>query len=268
LQNYLAARVSGGEFILRIDNTDSKRNIEEFNLIFKSVSSLGLPWDCSFEQTHYIYDHEMACVFLNENGYTREDAGASFLSQKAVDLLGDSFFDIACGVCKITEQDKENVLKTMLVRSNGKPTYHLASVVDDIYCGTNLILRGIDHLSNTPKHLAIALALKECKWSFADRFIDNCRWGHSGLVCKDNKKLSKRDNESNFSEILKDNNPEVIRHWLLQMGWGHPDSNFDKNNKKITDSQMQLLFKEGKINPKNCELNLDKLKSLNSLYSK
>ena len=269
LQNFLAAKSSGGSFTLRIDDTDQSRNNNGYTaLIFNSLSRLGLQHDATFCQSDFADTHRSAVAVLISNGFAVLDDGAVMLTDKSVGLLGDSFFDLAAGVCAITQTSKDQVKKTMLMRSDGQVTYHLASVVDDIRSNINLILRGADHLSNTPKQIAIALALARSNWKGAQDFVDQCVVAHSGLICVNGKKLSKRDNGSDLTSLLDSHSASSINHWVLQLGWGHPDSAFDKNHKFLSLDDMVRLFPQGKINVKNCGMDLKRLAQLHSDYTK
>jgi glutamyl/glutaminyl-tRNA synthetase len=264
IQNYLAAKASGGQFILRIDDTDVARNKDEYlDKIYSSLQFLGITFDSTFKQSDNKLLYQDAVNHLLASNMAHIDNGAVLLSDNAVSVMPDSFYDIAAGEVRISDTIRKQIKITMLQKSDGDFTYHLASVVDDLMCGVNLILRGADHLPNTPKHIALALALVHS--GFSNSTIPT--YGHSGLICKGNKKISKRDNDSDFSEFMNNYSTDAIFHWLLQLGWGHPDANFDKNHKTLTRTEMIELFPQGKINFKNCNMNLDKLGNLNKLYN-
>lgn len=269
LQNYLAARSSNGKFILRIDDTDQARNQDShIDLILHCLNRLGLTHDDFFMQSQRISRYKDAVSTLLDNGYAVLSDGAVMLSVKAQALLTNSFYDLANGVCSITPTTLDQITKTMLVRSDGNATYQLATVVDDIDSDVNFIIRGADHLSNTPKQIVIALALAKCGWNKAQSFIDNCVFAHSGLICVDGKKLSKRNNDSNLSLLLDNYDNSAINHLTLMLGWSHIDGTFDKKYKTLDLATMVSVFKQGRINPANCSLNTDKLKSLHNAYTR
>jgi glutamyl-tRNA synthetase len=267
IQNYLAAKVSNGKFILRIDDTDQARNQDShIDLILQCLNRLGLTYDDFFMQSQRTARYKQAIDCLFDNGYAVLSDGAVMLSAKSQNLLTDSFYDLASGVCSITSTTLDQIPKTMLMRSDGNVTYQLASIVDDIDTNINFIIRGADHLMNTPKQIILALALAHSNWDGAKKFIDNCVFAHSGLICLDGKKLSKRNNNSNLSLLLDDYDKDAVNHLILMLGWSHPDSAFDKKYKSLDLDTMADLFKQGKINPSNCALNIDKLSSLNQTY--
>ncbi len=269
IQNYLASKISNGKFILRIDDTDHARNQDShIDLILSSLKRLGLSHDDFFMQSQRTARYKQAIDCLLDNGYALVSDGAVMLAPKAQSLLSDSFYDLANGVCSVTSTTLDQITKTMLMRSDGNVTYQLASIVDDIDTQINFIIRGVDHLMNTPKQIIIALALADSNWDGARHFIDNCVFAHSGLICLDGKKLSKRHNNSNLSLLLDDYGTDAVNHLTLMLGWSHPDSAFDKKYKTLDLDTMATLFKQGKINPSNCSLNMDKLSSLNQTYKR
>jgi glutamyl-tRNA synthetase len=269
IQNYLAAKTSGGKFILRIDDTDQARNQDShIDLIHHCLNRLGLTHDDFFMQSQRTARYKQAVDCLLDNGYAIISDGAVMLSPKSQSLLNDSYYDLASGVCSVTSTTLDQITKTMLMRSDGNVTYQLASIVDDIDTKVNFIIRGIDHLMNTPKQIIIALALADSGWDGAKQFINDCVFAHSGLICLNGQKLSKRHNNSNLSQMLDDYDKDAVNHLILMLGWSHPDSAFDKKYKTLDLDTMAVLFKQGKINPSNCSLNLDKLNSLNQAYKR
>jgi glutamyl-tRNA synthetase len=269
IQNYLAAKASGGKFILRIDDTDQARNQDShIDLIHHCLNRLGLTHDDFFMQSQRTARYKQVVDCLLSNGYAIISDGAVMLSPKSQSLLTDSYYDLASGVCSVTSTTLDQITKTMLMRSDGNITYQLASIVDDIDTKVNFIIRGIDHLMNTPKQIIIALALADSGWDGAKQFIDNCVFAHSGLICLNGQKLSKRHNNSNLSQMLDDYDKDAVNHLILMLGWSHPDSAFDKKYKNLDLSIMKDLFKQGKINPSNCALNMDKLRSLDQSYKR
>ena len=158
----------------------------------------------------------------------------------------------------------------VLLRSDGMPTYHFASIVDDIHAGTTLILRGMDHLANTPKQVLVALVLAQAGWPGADDFCRNVRFAHVGLILtKDGKKVSKRDSSSNVMATLDGSvDARAYLQWVLKLGWGHPASDFDKQHPLLSLNDMASVFSQGGLRSTNATLDLPKLDSLNRLWSR
>lgn len=268
LHNALAARASGGSFLLRIDDTDATRNNDaHVDLIHKSLDLLGLPPDRCFHQSNRCQNHHIAVQALVDDQWAVTDQNAIRLAPAARGLAPDRFFDLASGVCQISATLLDHADNLVLLRSDGSPTYHLASIVDDIDAGITLILRGMDHLSNVPKQILIALALAKVGYPGAQDFCDRIVFAHVGLILKDGKKLSKRDNDSNLFHYLDAGTPrDALLHWALTLGWGHPDSAFDKTWPFIPRDDLPGVFGQGGLRSANCALNIDKLAALSRKY--
>ena len=223
LYNFFLAKRSGGQFILRIDDTDTERSLVEYEEdIIRSLRWLGIIWDEGpempgasgrFRQSDNTENYlEVAQRLLA--------SGRAFCDPEGVIRLrygGQKVIvrDEVCGVCEFQTQALGS--EPGLIRSDGSPTYHLASVVDDIEMGITHIIRGQDHLTNTAKHQLMFDALGVS----APRFI------HLPLIMgEDGSKLSKRNTEG--SVLLKDFRaqgylPEAVVNYLALLGWSHPE---------------------------------------------
>lgn len=264
LHNWLAARASGGDFLLRVDDTDHARNQDAFiDLIDQSLVSLGLDPDRRVIQSSRQRTHVSAALALLDAGLAWKDMDGSVrLALSAADALPSHFFDLTVGDVAISDTVKAQTNGLTLLRQDGAPTYPLASVVDDIDMGVNLILRGADHLSNTPKQLAIAMALSKIGWSGATAFCDDVVFAHVGLITKQGKKLSKRDGGSSLTDVLHDATAGAVNQWALKLGWSHPDANFDKAWPVLDLKSMVSLFGQGRLKNGNVDISADKLRSL------
>lgn len=264
LHNLLAARASGGTFLLRIDDTDAARNDQaHVDLIHQSMDRLGLAPDDMFHQSARRAAHLAAAQHLLSAGLAVHDGDAIRMAPDARSLAPPQFFDLASGVCVISATFLDQSDGLVLVRSDGSPTYHFASIVDDITSGINLILRGMDHLSNVSKQVIIARALAASDYPGAQVFCDQVAFAHVGLILKDGRKLSKRDNDSNLTHYLDAGiPPQALLQWSLGLGWGHPDPQFDRAWPLIALSDMPTLFSQGGLRASNCSLDLGKLNSI------
>ncbi len=224
LFNYVFAKSKGGKFILRIDDTDQERSKPEFQTdILAGLSWLGLEADEGPEQggpyQHYRQSerlpfHLATVERLVEAGVAKKDRdGTTRLSYGTKPI---EFQDAICGECKFLPRSLGP--DPVLLRADGIPTYHLASVSDDIEMGISHIIRGQDHLTNTAKHVRIFQALGRTLPVFA----------HLPLILgADGQKLSKRNADALTS--LTDFRsagylPEAITNFLLLLGWSHPES--------------------------------------------
>jgi glutamyl-tRNA synthetase len=268
LHNALASRASGGSFMLRLDDTDAARNDDAHaRLIHDCLAALDLGPDRFIKQSDRAAQHAAAALALLAAGQAWKDADGSVrLSDQAVDALPASFFDVAAGAVAITATSKDQCRGLTLLRRDGGATYPMASVVDDVDMDINLVLRGADHLSNTPKQLAIAMALAKAGWPKADAFVGAIVFAHVGLITKQGKKLSKRDGGSSLADVLASAPKAAVLHWALRLGWSHPDAVFDRDWPVMDMGDMPALFAQGRIKGSNCDISQDKLASLARAY--
>lgn len=224
LFNYLLARSGGGKFVLRIDDTDRERSKTEFESdIFDGLRWLGVSWDEGpevggpfgpYRQSERRELHlETAEQLVAKKAAVRESDGAIRLRYPGRDIVVD---DAVCGRCVF--QPSSLGPEPILVRSDGNPTYHLASVSDDIEMRISHVVRGQDHLTNTAKHLFMFEALGAPIPVFA----------HLPLILgTDGSKLSKRNIETvtAVSEFRsKGYVPEALANFLFLLGWSHPEA--------------------------------------------
>ena len=224
LFNYLVARKAGGSFILRIDDTDEERSEAAFEAdIVSSLSWLGIDWDegpdvggayAPYRQSQRREKHLECVRLLIEKGKAYKDSGdAVRLKYPYSEVVVK---DIVCGECKFSPQSLGP--EPVLLRSDGNPTYHLASVSDDIEMGITHIIRGQDHLTNTAKHQLI----------FEGLGVQVPQFAHLPLILgADGTKLSKRNSEglSAVSDFRAEGYlPEALVNFLMQLGWSHPES--------------------------------------------
>ena len=209
--NWLAARSTGGTFTVRIDDTDRDRNTDTaVDTILDILDWCGLDYDRLVRQSDrgdlyrsHIYD-------LNALGYIDDSDGADRIN---VDRwVGDAFSDMVNGDCRVT--DRRPLTNLVVARSDGSPTYHFANVVDDLDLDINLVIRGSDHLSNTPRHIGLASALGGNYPATA----------HIGLIHYNKKKMSKRDDVGSVM-TLRDRgiDPNALLSYLLRLGWAPRD---------------------------------------------
>lgn len=253
--NYLAARATGGKFILRIDDTDVVRSNDIYTKdILDIFSWLGIDYDSTFTQTSRYDRYRFVADGLLSSGKAVRKDGAVVLRPGKVIM---SWNDLISGTMNIPDDKLDAINNLVLLRSDGTPTYHFASVIDDIDSNINLIIRGVDHIDNTAKHVYIYDALDAPLPIFA----------HVGLIFYNKKKISKRDGISNM-HFYRDGGflPDAILNIVLKMGWSHTDSHFDKLYPIVTKSKAIDLFTQGqlKANPSSLDMNI--LNKLNTRY--
>ncbi len=211
LFNWLFARHTGGTFILRIEDTDRERSTDEaIEQIVDSLRWLGLDWDEYYRQTERHERHLEAAESLLRSGAAYEKDGAWWFrvpegGDTVVhdELVGDVRFS--------NEQLKDFVIR----RSDGTFIYNFVVVVDDVDMGITHVIRGDEHLNNTPKQMRIYQALGYPMPLFY----------HLPMILgADRGKLSKRHGATSVLEY-RDRGilPDALVNFLVRLGWAHGD---------------------------------------------
>ncbi|HXI34951.1 MAG TPA: glutamate--tRNA ligase [Gemmatimonadales bacterium] len=207
LFNWLYARHVGGAFLLRIEDTDKQRSTDEHTqVILDGLTWLGLDWDedLVFQGARLARHQEIADRLLKD--------GKAYLDEGAIRLRmppGEIAFDDA--VHGPISFQGEDIKDFVILRADRTPLYNMAVVVDDIDMRITHVLRGDDHISNTPKQIAIYRALGATPPVF----------GHVPMINgPDGKKLSKRHGATAVGDyqhigIL----PDAMRNFLALLGW-------------------------------------------------
>jgi glutamyl-tRNA synthetase len=292
LFNWLFARHYGGTLVLRIEDTDLERSTPEMvEGILVGLRWLGIDWDegpffqtqrmelyraaagslinsghayycfCGKEQLEQQRAQGVAegrvprdvCRTLShEQGQRRRDAGEGAAIRFAVPEGGSTGFDDAVfGRVEFVNSEIEDFV---LLRSDGAPTYHLSVVVDDIDMRMTHILRGADHLSNTPKQIMLYAALGHPLPVFA----------HVPLILgPDKTRLSKRHGATSVIAYKEEGIvPEAFRNFLALLGWTPPDS----SQEILHDRELIDLFDLSGIQKSNAIFDRGKLDWFNSAY--
>src|SRR3989441_1969024 len=249
LFNWLFARHTGGKFLLRIEDTDKERSSDEHTrVILDGLSWLGLDWDEEpvFQGARIKRHQEVADKLLSENkAYT--DDGAIRLRVPPGEI---SWHDAVHGPIRFQGEDIKDFV---ILRSDRTPLYNHAVVVDDLDMRITHVLRGADHISNTPKQIALYQALGAPLPVFA----------HVPMINgPDGKKLSKRHGATAVGDyqhlgIL----PAALRNFLALLGWS-PGG--DKEIMTL-DEMIQLFTLEG-ILKKPAVFDTTKLEWMNGQY--
>lgn len=245
--NWLAARASGGRFILRIDDTDAARNDEAaVAVIDEGLAWLGLDHDERFRQSDRADAYAAAAQRLL-------DDGRAYRAENGAVLLAPGFDAswLANDGKAMTPTDKERALADdqVLIRGDGAPVYHFASVVDDAEKGITLIIRGVDHVTNTFRQAAIFRALG----------AEPPRFAHVGLITQGGKKMSKRDGAASLLAYRDAGyDPDAVLNALLRMGWG---PSVDDKSAAILPREraLELFITGGRMKPSPAGFDLNKL---------
>ena len=222
LFNWLYARHEGGEFRLRIENTDTSREVaESVDQIQESLRWLGLDWDAdvTFQLDRMERCREEAQRLVDE-GHAYEDEGA--IRIRMPDEGATAWDDLVRGRIEVPNERLEDVV---LVRADGRPTYNFASPVEDWVDGITHVLRGEDHISNTPKQIRILEALG----------VDRPQYGHfANILGDDGKKLSKRHGDDTVEDFREHGYlPEALFNFLALLGWSYDDKTTVMNRDEI-----------------------------------
>src|SRR6266849_10905698 len=211
LFNWLFARHHGGEFRLRIENTDTSREVAEAAAhIQESLRWLGLDWDgpVTFQLDRMADCAEVARRRVDE-GKAYEDEGA--IRFRMPDEGATAWDDVVRGHVEFPNEKLEDLV---LVRSDGRPTYNFASPMEDVWDGITHVIRGEDHISNTPKQINIIQAIGAELPVYAH--VPNVNGA-------DGKKLSKRHGATGVDEFRKAGYlPDALVNFLALLGWA-PD---------------------------------------------
>jgi glutamyl-tRNA synthetase len=213
LYNWLLARGSGGTFVLRIEDTDRERSTpENVEQILDALRWLELDWDEGpISQAERRPEHSAAIERLLESGAAYEDDGAIRLR---VPAAGETVVtDLIRGDITFPHSAIDDFV---IRRSDGSPLYNLAVAVDDRDMGITHVVRGDDHISNTPRQVMILRALDAAPPLFAHLPL---------LHGPDGKKLSKRHGAASVQELREAGYlPEAVRNYVSLLGWGYDES--------------------------------------------
>jgi glutamyl-tRNA synthetase len=211
LFNWLFARGRGGECLLRIENTDTSREVEEsVAQIERSLRWLGIDWDegTTFQLDRLERAQEEARRLVAE-GTAYEDEGAIRIRMPDEGVTG--WDDSIKGRIEFPNVELEDLV---LVRSDGRPTYNFASPLEDWLDGITHVIRGDDHVSNTPKQLHVLAALGAQPPVYAHV---------PSVFGEDGRKLSKRHGAVSVDEFRDAGYlPEALMNFLALLGWA-PD---------------------------------------------
>jgi len=292
LFNFVFARKNNGVFILRIEDTDKERSKKEYvDDILESLRWLGINWDegpffqserislyqkiieelllkdkayycfCTKEELEQKRQYQISqgiapkydrkCLSLSKNEVNAKiSQGLSYVIRLKVPDKILVFNDLLRGEIKY---DLSLIGDFVIAKSETEPLFHLSTPIDDYYQGITHIIRGADHIPNTPKQIMIYKALN---WKIPI-------YVHIPLILGEGGgKLSKRHGAKSIAEYRKDGFlPEALVNFLILLGW-HPQ----QDNEVINIKQIIEQFNLEKIEKKSAILNLKKLFWLNKVY--
>ncbi len=299
LYSYLYAKKNGGDFVLRIEDTDQTRYVEgATELIYHTLSETGLNWDegpdvggaygpyvqserreiykqyaeklvelggayycfCDKERLESLADehgqrkYDKKCLNLSNDEIAEKiSAGVPYVIRQNIPTFGVcSYVDEVYGEVTFDYKDMED---NILLKSDGMPTYNFANVVDDHLMNINVVMRGTEYLSSTPKYNLLYDAFG---W---DRPV----YIHMPPIMKNSKeKLSKRHGDASYADFIKSGFiKEAILNYIALLGWS-PSENVEK----MTFEHMMELFGVEGISKSPAIFDVAKMKWLNGEYLK
>lgn len=285
LFNYLFAKKNGGRFILRFEDTDRERSKEEYvTSIISALEWLGLHWDEGpyFQSKRFeLYQEYARRLYEEEKAYYCE-CSKDFLEERKKILQGHGLKPRYEGFCREknlppgpgralrikVSVDSEIVFEDLLrgkivfppdevddfiiLRSDGTPTYQFAVVVDDITMGVTHVIRGDDHISNTPKQLIIYEALG----------VEPPKFAHIPMVLgPDGARLSKRHGARSILEYKEEGYlPQAVINYLARLGWGYGDQEY------FTMEELIEKFDLSRVNLSPARFDPDKFLAINAYW--
>lgn len=289
LFSWLYARKMGGDFILRIEDTDRERSTQaSVDAILQGMDWMGLDYDegpfyqterfdrykaviqqlmdsghayhcyCSKEELDKLREEQMARKEKPRyDGRWRESAeappeGVAPVIRFKNPLEGAvEFDDLVRGKITVSNSELDDLI---IARSDGTPTYNLTVVVDDIDMEISHVIRGDDHINNTPRQINIMQALG----------YEPPKFAHVPMILgPDGQRLSKRHGAVNVMQYRDEGyTPEALMNYLVRLGWSHGDQ------ETFSREEMVELFSLEGINRAPSAINQDKLNWLNQHYMK
>jgi glutamyl-tRNA synthetase len=269
LFNWLYAKAQKGIFVLRIEDTDQKRSRKEYETeILDSLNWLGLSWDEIFYQSQRFSLYREYAETLVKEDKAYKDGEAILLKMpkeqiRFYDIVrGEINFDTShfvalddAGRPQKDEQGEPRLKDEVLIKADGTPAYSFCCVVDDALMQISHVIRGEDHISNTPKQIVMYNALGFPIPKFA----------HLPLILgEDGARLSKRTGAVAVTQYRdKGFLSEALANYLTLLGWS------PKNNQEIFDiQQIVKKFSIKKINKAAAVFSLEKLTWINAEHIK
>ena len=236
LFNYIFAKKNQGKFLVRIEDTDKERSEEQFiEAIMEGLDWVGLKPDFEpIKQSERFDTYKSEASRLIDLGKAYEDDGAIRLQ---VEKEGSTLVkDLVYGDIEFLNSELDDIV---ILRSDGSPTYHFCNVIDDNFQGVSHIIRGEDHLPNTPKQIQIVNALG----------YEDFQYAHLPLVLgEDKKRLSKRHAAT---DLIAYKNlgylPEAVKNTLARLGWSKGDKEIFTISEIINTFDIKDVSRSGAV---------------------
>jgi glutamyl-tRNA synthetase len=250
LFNWLFARNRGGEFLIRIENTDTSREVQgAVAHALESLAWLGLDWDRrpTFQLDRASDTADIARRLVAE-GKAYEDEGA--IRFRMPDDGVTAWDDIVKGRIEFPNAQLEDLV---IVRSDGRPTYNFASPMEDVWDGITHVIRGDDHISNTPKQINVIRAIGAEPPVYAH--VPN-------VLGSDGKKLSKRHGATGVDELRAQGYyAPALMNFLALLGWS-----YDDRTTIMFRDELVERFSLDRVVPSPATFDYEKLDWMNGIY--
>ncbi|OGC88858.1 hypothetical protein A2419_02410 [Candidatus Adlerbacteria bacterium RIFOXYC1_FULL_48_26] len=261
LVNYIFAKQNGGKYIVRVEDTDKERNKTEWvDAIWRDFEWCALTPDATYVQSEHIARHrELLLKLVEENkAYISKEAKKDDASQtvEVVRLRNAggivTFTDLVRGEVSI---DTTELGDFVIARSIDDPLYHFAVVADDGDAGVTHVIRGDDHISNTPRQILILEALGFTRPAYAHLPL---------ILAPDRSKLSKRKHGASLENYRAQGFlPEAILNYLALLGW-----NPGTEKEMFTVDELVSEFSLERVHTAGAVFDIEKMKWFNHEYIK
>ena len=259
LFNYLYARKHGGKFIVRIEDTDKERSKKEFeDNIIAGLTWLGLQYDELYHQRDRgpVYRRYISALIENNFAYIAEEERGTVIRfrNKGEEI---TFNDVIRGDITFNTAELGDFV---IARDAENPLYHLAVVIDDHEMGVTHVIRGEDHISNTPRQILLQDAIGAARPVYA----------HIPLIlAPDKSKLSKRHGARGIDEYEKEGYlPEALVNFLALLGWSPQEAGSAEASEVLTLEELVRLFTLEKIQKGGAVFDIGKLRWMNREHIK
>lgn len=268
LFNWLWARHKGGKFILRVEDTDKERSTAEYeNTIMEGMKWLGLDWDEGpdvggdfgpYRQSERLESYRKCADELLERGLAYREGEAVFFKVPEGEkiVMEDLIYGTITTLSEKASVNQDGSIKDIvIIKSDGMPTYNYAVVVDDHFMNITCVIRGEDHIANTPKQILLYRALG---W-------DVPQFAHLPMILgRDKKKLSKRHGATSVFEYNDLGYlPDAVFNFLALLGWA-PAGDLEIFGRELAKEQFELQ----KVTKKPAVFDTDKLNFVNQEHLK
>ncbi|HOW98082.1 MAG TPA: glutamate--tRNA ligase [Kiritimatiellia bacterium] len=256
IYGWLFARHEGGNFLLRIEDTDRERSTPEaVRMVLDAMNWLGLTFDEEplYQSTRTPAHLAAAEQLLSKGLAYKEDKGGTGMGEAIIFRMPGTDMEFRDEVKGVLRKKAEDMKDFVIVRSNGTPVFHLANIVDDIHMGITHVIRGDDHVENTYRHLALFRALG----------AEPPKYAHLPMIVNaQGKPYSKRDGAAYVGEFRdKGYLPGALFNYLALLGWSPGD-----DREIMSREELVKAFTLDRVRSAPSQMDIKKLDWMNGAY--